>query len=197
MKAICISILVFFGIHEFKQARQMSNLKEYFSGMWNWTDILLILAYFTLAVLDHLADFYIATTILQVFVVSLAFIKICFFLRIYEGFGFLVSLMSGVFKDIKYFFALWVLFIFWFGVIFTILYKKEWSDTYDALGYFDYFMLTYRLSLGDLEFGNFTVQKSQLIAFSIMLWIIGVFILNVMFMNFIIAVISESYEKVM
>ena len=58
-------------------------------------------------------------------------------------------------------------------------------------------MLTYRLSLGDLEFGNFTVQKSQLIAFSIMLWIIGVFILNVMFMNFIIAVISESYEKVM
>ncbi len=26
---------------------------------------------------------------------------------------------------------------------------------------------------------------------------IGVFILNVMFMNFIIAVISESYEKVM
>ncbi len=58
-------------------------------------------------------------------------------------------------------------------------------------------MTTYRLSLGDFELDPFTNQRDQLIGFSWALWMIGVFILNVMFMNFIIAVISESYEKVM
>ncbi len=58
-------------------------------------------------------------------------------------------------------------------------------------------MSSYRLSLGDFELDPFTNQRDQLITFSWVLWMIGVFILNVMFMNFIIAVISESYEKVM
>lgn len=75
-----------------------------------------------MAILDHFASAYIATTVLHVCVVSLAFIKMCFFLRIYEGFGFLVSLMSGVFSDIKYFFALWLLFLSWFAIIFAILF---------------------------------------------------------------------------
>ena len=75
-----------------------------------------------MVVLDYMETQYIATTYLQVLVISLSFLKICFFLRIYEGFGFLVSLMSGVFTDIKYFFALWVLFLCWFGIIFTVLF---------------------------------------------------------------------------
>ncbi len=58
-------------------------------------------------------------------------------------------------------------------------------------------MSSYRLSLGDFELDPFTNQRDKLIGFSWALWMIGVFILNVMFMNFIIAVISESYEKVM
>lgn len=58
-------------------------------------------------------------------------------------------------------------------------------------------MSSYRLSLGDFELDPFTNQRDQLITLSWVLWMIGVFILNVMFMNFIIAVISESYAKVM
>ncbi len=78
----------------------MKNIREHFSEVWNWTDLLLIATYFMMIVFDHMQDSYITTTVIQVIVVSLAFIKICFFLRIYDGFGFLVSLMSGVFNDI-------------------------------------------------------------------------------------------------
>ncbi len=105
--------------------------------------------------------------------------------------------MSGVFNDIKYFFALWILFICWFGIVFAILLKGALSETYEDLGQFGYFMTSYRLSLGDFELDPFTNQRDWLIIFSWSLWMIGVFIMNVMFMNFIIAVISESYEKVM
>ena len=58
-------------------------------------------------------------------------------------------------------------------------------------------MMSYRLSLGDFELEGFTNQRDSLITYSWALWMIGVFVMNVMFMNFIIAVISESYEKVM
>ena len=57
--------------------------------------------------------------------------------------------------------------------------------------------MSYRLSLGDFELEGFTNQRDSLITYSWALWMIGVFVMNVMFMNFIIAVISESYEKVM
>ena len=57
--------------------------------------------------------------------------------------------------------------------------------------------MSYRLSLGDFELEGFTNQRDSLITFFWALWMIGVFVINVMFMNFIIAVISESNEKVM
>ncbi len=152
-EALCGVILLYFGIHEI---RQMKSIKEHFSEIWNWTDLLLILAYFVMVFFDHDENAYILTTVLQVLVVSLAFIKICFFLRIYEGFGFLVSLMSGVFNDIQYFFALWILFIFWFGIVFAILFRGALSETYSALDQFSYFMSSYRLSLGDFELDPFT-----------------------------------------
>ena len=57
--------------------------------------------------------------------------------------------------------------------------------------------MSYRLSLGDFELEGFTNQRDSLITYSWALWMIGVFVMNVMFMNFIIAVISESNEKVM
>ncbi len=160
-------------------------------------DILLILSYIPLVVFDFIDSQYIMTTYLQVIVISLSFLKICFFLRIYEGFGFLVSLMSGVFADIKYFFALWIIFLCWFGIVFTVLFQGIPISDQSDLNWFGYFIMSYRISAGDSDFGAFTEQKNNLKLFSWLLWMISLFTLNVMFMNFIIAVISESYEKVM
>ena len=58
-------------------------------------------------------------------------------------------------------------------------------------------MMSYRLSSGDFELDGYASQRAQLIIFTWVVWMIGVLVLNVTFMNFIIAVISESYEKVM
>ena len=41
-----------------------------------------------------------AIVFLDIIVVILTFLKVNFFLRIYDGFSFLVSMLSGVFKDI-------------------------------------------------------------------------------------------------
>lgn len=94
----------------------------YFREVWNLIDMVLIGVYIPTTVFDWLNMYQVATTICQVIIISLAFLKICFFIRIYDGFSFLVSMMAGVFADIKYFFAFWIMFLAWFCIIFTILF---------------------------------------------------------------------------
>ncbi len=61
LKSICGLVLLYFGFHEI---RQMKSIREHFSEIWNWTDLLLIVTYFVMAVFDHLQDYYIVTTVL-------------------------------------------------------------------------------------------------------------------------------------
>jgi len=58
-------------------------------------------------------------------------------------------------------------------------------------------MMSFRTSTGDFELDAYPDLDSQLIILAWIVWVFAVLILNVIFMNFIIAVISESYEKVM
>jgi len=135
--------------------------------------------------------------LLDIILVILTFLKINFFLRIYDGFSFLVSMLSGVFKDIKYFIIFFFVFILEFGIIFIILFSAKKIDEYDGIGIMGYFLMIFRIASGDFATDDYKDQGSFLVPLTWSLWIIAVFILNIVFMNFIIAVISESYEKVM
>ena len=58
--------------------------------------------------------------------------------------------------------------------------------------------MIFRISSGDFAVDNYKDQyPGFLVPLTWTIWVIAVFILNIVFMNFIIAVISESYEKVM
>jgi hypothetical protein len=194
MKVICTILLLYFLNYEVKSARIQEG---YFNELWNLIDMMLIALYIPTAILEHMNICFIPVTILQALVVSLSFLKINFFLRIYDDFSFLVSMMAGVFADIKTFFAFWIIFLSWFTILFTILFKAAPLEQYEGLNLFGYFMMSYRLSSGDFEIDNYSSQRASLIIFTWLVWIVGVLALNVVFMNFIIAVISESYEKVM
>ena len=62
-----------------------------------------------------------------------------------------------------------------------------------------YYIMAFRTSLGDFELDSYDDDGKSLphITLRWIIWIISVLIINIVFMNFIIAVISESYEKVM
>ena len=71
--------------------------------MWNLIDFSLIVSYLILNIVELLIDGVLALNliiVLDVIIVILTFLKINYFLRIYDGFSFLVSMMGGVFKDI-------------------------------------------------------------------------------------------------
>lgn len=105
-------------------------------------------------------------------------------------------MMLGVFSDLKYFIAFFFFVIAEFALLFTILVTNP--DTYNGIGMFGYYFMAVRTSLGDFDLDNYNEGTSNgMIILRWTIWLLAVFIMNVIFMNFIIAVISESYEKVM
>eukprot|EP00347_Sterkiella_histriomuscorum_P019929 403339764 len=110
-----------------------------------------------------------------------------------------VSMLKAVFMDLRYFIMLYVFVLIVYGLIFTLLKIKTSPDNieYEGINYFGYFIMAFRASTGDFQIDNFYELEDAHIIFAWIVWISAVLFLNIILLNFIIAVISESYEKVM
>ncbi|CDW78024.1 UNKNOWN [Stylonychia lemnae] len=106
-------------------------------------------------------------------------------------------MMAGVFKDLKYFLLFFIIFILQFGMIFLVIFKAQQIDEYNGVNKLAYFLMAFRISSGDFQLDDYHSQADGLVIFTWIIWLIAVLTLNIVFMNFIIAVISESYERVM
>ena len=83
-----------------------------------------------------------------------------------------------------------------FAVLLKILNNETQLETYDDTGLFAFFLMAFRTSIGDNEMGDFLINKNnKLLAWFI--WLVIMILGNIIFMNFIIAVVSESYENCM
>ncbi|CDW79774.1 wd-40 repeat protein [Stylonychia lemnae] len=193
-KIICSLVLLYFIIDEVKQL--IKSGKEYFQEWWNIFDMLLFITYFSEMICEAFTVNSDVIVVMKVTIMFLAFLKVNFFLRIYDGFSFLVTMMSGVFSDLKYFLAFFTIFIFQFGITFMILFHQRPISEYSGIQGLTYYLMAFRTSSGDFNVDDYSNQ-GNLVIISWMIWIVAVLVLNIIFMNFIIAVISESYEKVM
>ncbi|CDW84942.1 wd-40 repeat protein [Stylonychia lemnae] len=194
-KIICSLVLIYFLIYEIKQIRIQRS--EYLNDGWNLFDFSHILAFTTFCILDFISQNQDNLILIKILVILLSFMKLFFFLRIYDGFSFLVQMMAGVFKDLKYFLIFFIIFILQFGMIFLVLFKAKQIDEYNGVNKLAYFLMAFRISSGDFQLDDYHSQDDGLVILTWMIWLIAVMTLNIVFMNFIIAVISESYERVM
>ncbi|CDW74716.1 wd-40 repeat protein [Stylonychia lemnae] len=194
-KAICTFVLIYFLIYEVQQV--IIQRGNYFDDGWNYFDFSHIASFTVYCILDFTAENQDNLILIKILVIILSFMKLFFFLRIYDGFSFLVQMMGGVFKDIKYFLSFFLIMILQFGMIFLVLFKADSIEEYNGVNYFAYFLMAFRISSGDFNVDNYQKQGEILVIFSWIIWLIAVMTLNIVFMNFIIAVISESYERVM
>jgi hypothetical protein len=92
-------------------------------------------------------------------------------------------------------------FMFFFGLVITSfslylgILVNELTD-YEGIGPFGYFGIALRTSLGDYDFESF-VKNSDYDILTWIIWFLIMIVGNVIFMNFIIAVVSQSYENCM
>ena len=84
-----------------------------------------------------------------------------------------------------------------FTVFLSILLKDYNSENiYFGIGPVAYFAIALRTSIGDYDFQSFSANTD----YEILTWLVWLFIMivgNVIFMNFIIAVINDSYSDCM
>ncbi|CDW78462.1 wd-40 repeat protein [Stylonychia lemnae] len=202
-KSICFILLIYFALYELKTKEALGSWGRYFESFWNILDFILIALYafvFVIDIMDYFDfSFFTDSTskILLCLFIFLAFIKFCYFMRILSGFSSLVYMLLGVFLDIRYFLTFYLVFIILFSLQFSVLFNGSTPEQYSGINQFGYFIMAFRLSTGDFDTDGFSELPQELIITIWLIWILAVVILNLILMNFIIAVISQSYERAM
>jgi hypothetical protein len=98
-------------------------------------------------------------------------------------------MLLTVFRDLKPFILFFGTVIAFFSIIFAILLKDDLIN-YEGLGPVGYFIIAMRESIGDYDTIDSITNSSD---YKILIWIVYLMIMivgNVVFMNFIIAVVS-------
>jgi hypothetical protein len=131
--------------------------------------------------------------LVNIMLILLTFVKINQSLQIFDSFSFLVQMVQAVFYDLRLFLAYYIMVITTFGIILMVIFDEPNSDS-EGLGTFSYIIMSLRIVWGE---GSFEIEKSQ---FKFMAWMTYVLMMlcgNIVFMNFLIAVVNQSYESCM
>jgi hypothetical protein len=148
-------------------------------------------------------------------VIALALVKTMFFLRIFDNLAYLVTLIREVIYDLKVFMLLYVIMVYMFSLVLGVLgwqnYTRDpeqWAAMQETMKYpgVEYYhigrflgnILTIaRMSIGDNDFAASHYMSDHICNLLVWLtWAVLLFIMVIIFLNFIIAEACASYEKV-
>ena len=106
-------------------------------------------------------------------------------------------MLAQVFFDLRYFLLLFSIFVYAFSLLLGVLVGGYDAD-YDGLGSsMALFFIALRTSLGDNEIADYQRAYDNQKSLAWMAWLMTIVVGNVVFMNFIIAVVQQSYENCM
>ena len=85
------------------------------------------------------------------------FVKVIFYMRIFEKLSFLVEMIIQVFIDLKFFLMFFSMFIITFAILLSIVIDKNPQEdtSYLNTGQFTFFLMAFRSSIGDFEMNSF------------------------------------------
>ena len=112
---------------------------------------------------------------------------------IFDSLSFLVQMIQAVFYDLRLFLVYYIMVITTFGFILMVIFDDPNPDS-EGLGTISYMIMSLRIVWGE---GSFDIEKSP---YKVMAWTTYVLLMlcgNIVFMNFLIAVVNQSYEACM
>ena len=142
------------------------------------------------------------TRICYALLAIVSFIKLLSLLRIYNNISFIIKMLFRVSEELTPFLFLFMGFVGTFSFVVVALDMQrenleEDGDPYAGLGGIGYFMFVLRTSFGDFSVDPFKDMPMGISIFMWIFWLIVIFCNTIIFLNFIIAVISDSYEQIM
>lgn len=135
--------------------------------------------------------------IVMIIVIMTTLFKTFFFMRIFVAFSYIVTMIVQVAIDLKVFLVFFFILIVMFSMIFDVISRND-APEYAKIGpWWGNFMTTFRLALGDFDFGM--IEDKPLTKQHVLFWItwlLMVIFSSLIFLNFIIAEVSSSYNGV-
>eukprot|EP00347_Sterkiella_histriomuscorum_P006293 403353324 len=200
LKSVCWIYIAYTFYYQLKSFI-LQGYSAYFQDLFNINDLLLIATFNLTALLDLIDYTPEALAILYSILLIECFVSLNSYLRLFQGFSFLVSMIQAVFYDLRFFISFYTIVLVLYGMMFTLLQiqTQDDSDTnlYEGIDLTGYFIMAFRASIGDFQVDTFNQLNESHIIFAWIIWLSAVLFMNIILLNFIIAVISESYEKVM
>lgn len=172
---------------------------DYFKDGWNYIDILNI----GLGLWSVYCQLYRGTLELDSKLVMIALLLICllktfFYMRVVMSFSYIVTMIINVFIDLRVFLLFFTVLIMMFSAVFDVISRNDASEYKYISPFAGNMLTTLRLALGDFDFGVLEGDKlnpKQHILFWA-IWILMVLFSSLVFLNFIIAEVSNSYQSV-
>ena len=144
---------------------------------------------------------------LRLMLVALTMIKLLFFVRIFEEYGFLVSMIQYCIIDLIPFLVTYMLFLTIFAMLYTVLRMEPDPETAGIQNTPDFviiLLVAFRNAIGEVGLPTYSevagkddsIFKSINILLIWATWYFQTFFLLVIMLNFLIAVIQSNYNKV-
>lgn len=139
----------------------------------------------------------IGAKIVLIILIFISCLKTLFYLKILKSFSYIVTMVISVVFDLRYFVFFYVIMISFFSMLFDIVgrnYSKEYLKLPWLVGNW---LAVFRLALGDFDFTlleGANLTKTHILFW--VLWLIMVLFSSLIFLNFIIAQVSDSYATV-
>lgn len=114
-------------------------------------------------------------------------------MRVVMSFSYIVTMIVSVVYDLRVFLLFYLILMIFFSMVFNVI-AMNGSKEYRLVGsLFGNFLATMRLSLGDFDFSLLDgLNQKQYIMFWC-IWLIMVLFSALIFLNFIIAEVGNSY----
>ena len=182
------------------ELREISRKKRaYLNDFWNLNNLSFLISFYGACICDYYYGTVEITLIFHAALVIIGFFKCLSLGRIYKEFSFIVKMLVRVYEELTPFLILFASFIAIFGYAMRILGVKidDKEGTYSGIGTFSYIIFVGRASLADFEMDRFKdlPPMSRMAGWSF--WLMIVISNTVIFLNFLVAVISDVYEQIM
>lgn len=123
----------------------------------------------------------------------LLWFKLLYFLRIFEGTGYLINMLIEVVKDMRYFILVLLITIIAFANSYFTISRANDDENEFASTYIDALLYSYEMALGNWDLGS---MGEVALPYAYILFVIATLFNTIIMLNLLIAIISDTYARV-
>ena len=164
---------------------------DYFKSFWNLIDLVSLALNIVTMVCDLAGVRSEDVATLAAVAVVFMWLKVFYFLRIFNETASLVRMIIEIAHDMKYFFVVLMMAVMAFANAFFVLTVNQPNVT--ALVPYS-FVFSYRMGLGDFATDEFGTKDEVLLW---VLWFLNTLLINIMLLNLLIAIMGDTFERVL